>query len=426
MIKKILTNKELFWTFLYQFITLVGGLVLIKLLATALSKETYGYYALIMSITALIVMLPFSALMEGVSRYTSIYQLKFKYKNFLSVVILLHLFMILIYVVLSVFFKNIFTLSTDWNSIFNWVVLFSISEIIKILFRAVNSANRERKSLAISTFVEFGLKVGLVYFLYHDYDINTKTLLLIFILANFFSILVMIYKNKNHISFKSLNIKESKIFIWRIWIFATPLVIWAIFGWLRDMSNRWYLDYFLDKEQVALFAMMSSIAMIAPTALQGLIGGFFVPILYQKENHTKGYVRKFSQKLLPLILVIFILSFIITYVFKNEIILIIADEKYLEISWMLPWMFLTFCIYALSMMATYEIFVYKKTRLLLWSSIAPGIVSMIGGYFFIKYYGIDGALYNYIITYCSYSILTFFVVFKYWYQNKIKGLNLVR
>lgn len=96
----------------------MGGLVLIKLLATALSKETYGYYALIMSITALIVMLPFSALMEGVSRYTSIYQLKFKYKNFLSVVILLHLFMILIYVVLAVFFKNIFTLSADWNGIF--------------------------------------------------------------------------------------------------------------------------------------------------------------------------------------------------------------------------------------------------------------------------------------------------------------------
>lgn len=113
MIKKILTNKELFWTFLYQLIIMVGGLVLIKLLATALTKEIYGYYALIMSITALIVMLPFSALMEGVSRYSSIYQLKSKYKNFLSVVILLHLFMILVYVVLFVFFKNIFTLSPE-------------------------------------------------------------------------------------------------------------------------------------------------------------------------------------------------------------------------------------------------------------------------------------------------------------------------
>ena len=89
MIKKILTNKELFWTFLYQLITLVGGLVLIKLLATTLSKETYGHYSLVTSITALIVMLPFSALMQGVSRYISIYQNKFKYSEFFTIVILL-------------------------------------------------------------------------------------------------------------------------------------------------------------------------------------------------------------------------------------------------------------------------------------------------------------------------------------------------
>ena len=418
MIKKILTNKELFWTFLYQLITLVGGLVLIKLLATTLSKETYGHYSLVTSITALIVMLPFSALMQGVSRYISIYQNKFKYSEFFTIVILLHLFIIFVYLILSVVFKNTYTLSSDWNAIYYWVVFFSISEIIKILFRTINNANRERKNLAVSMFIEFGLKIVAVYLLYYNSKIDIKYLLIIFIVANIFATLVMSYKSKNFISLKLLKIRESKIFILRIWLFASPLVIWAIFGWLRDMSNRWYLDYFLDKEQVALFAMMSSIAMIAPTALMGLVGGFFVPILYQKENKTKGYIRQFLYKMLPLTLILFLLSFVVTYFFKNTIVLMIADEKYLEISWMLPWMFLIFSLYVLSMMATYEIFAYKKTKLLVWSSIFPGIISIIGGYFLIQKYGINGALYNYMITYISYAILTFFVVFRYWIKNE--------
>lgn len=416
--KKIFFNKELLWTFLYQFITLLGRLLLIKLLAITLTKETYGYYSLITSITALVVMLPFSALMEGVTRYISIYKNKSKYNEFFTVTILLHVAIVLIYICISIVFKNVYSLSNEWNSIFYFIVLFSISEIIKILFRTINNTNRERKNLAISTFTEFSLKLSILYFLSINYTIDILYLLMVLIVSNMFSIIVMMYKSRNFIGLKYLHLKESKIFIYRIWLFALPLVIWAIFGWLRDMSNRWYLDYFLDKEQVALFAMMSSIAMIAPTALQGLVGGFFVPILYQKENENKGYVRGFLKKLIPIIFVFFIFSFFVTYIFKNEIILLIADEKYLEISWMLPWMFLIFCMYVLSMMSTYEIFAHKKTKLLIWSSIIPGLVSIVGGYFLIKDFGIDGALYNYGITYGSYAILTFLVVFQYWRKNE--------
>jgi hypothetical protein len=55
--------------------------------------------------------------------------------------------------------------------------------------------------------------------------------------------------------------------ITRIWSFSYPLLIWAVFGWLRDIANRWYLDYSLDKESVTLFAMMSSIALIPPAGI---------------------------------------------------------------------------------------------------------------------------------------------------------------
>jgi len=424
MIKKILTDKELFWTFVYQLITLVGGLLLIKILATTLSTETYGYYTLIMSISALVIMLPFSALMQGVSRYISIYKKKEKYNNFFIVVIILNFFIISLYIIFAIIFKNIYELSDTWNDIYYMVVLFSISEIFKVLFRTINNTNRERKNLSLSISLEFSLKIGLLFLVYFYTQISIKYILLILVLSNILSVWVMISKYRNLFTIKYLSLKQFKVYTLRIWVFATPLIVWAIFGWLRDMSNRWYLDYFLDKEQVALFAMISSIAMVAPTALSGLIGGFIIPILYQKDNSDKSYVGKFLLKTMPLVLFVFLLSFMVTYIFKNEIILIIADEKYLELSWMLPWMFLTFCIYTLSMMATYEIFAHKQTKKLIWSSIIPGIISIVCGYFFIKFFGVEGALYNYIITYLSYALLTFYIVIKYTKSNKLKRLLL--
>jgi len=392
-----------------------------KVLAVTLTKETYGYYSLIMSIITLITILPFTALIQGISRYISIYKDKNKYVDFISSV-----FWILILIMISYIFifivLNSFISFGKWNDIFYMIMLLGVTEILKIFFRTVNNTNRERKNITLSSLVEFFLKIGLLLFLTKFYAIGIFKLLSIFIISNFLSILVMYFKNKELIFFSFLTLKEFKVYLLRIWIFSSPLVIWAIFGWLRDMSNRWYLDYFMDKEQVALFAMMSSIAMIAPTALQGLIGSFFIPVLYQNENKTKGYTRKFLFKLIPIVFVIFILSFIVTYIFKNEIILIVADEKYLEISWMLPWMFLTFCIYTLSMMTTYELFAHKQTKKLIWSSILPGIISILCGYFLVKEYGINGALYNYIITYLSYALLTYYVVLRYIKSNKLETL----
>lgn len=422
--KNIIFSKELFWTFLEKLFTLLGGLLLIKLLAITLSKETYGHYALILSIVTLVIMLPFNALLQGVSRYISIYQKKLKYNNFFTAIVLFFLVLLSIYFILSIVFYAFIDSSSKWYNIYFLLFSFVASEVLKILYKTINNANRKRKNIVISVFFEFSTKLIILYLLYILYgSIAIENLIIVFVLSNIISVIIMNHINKNIFSLSTLKIKEIKFFILRVWLFSSPLVIWAIFGWLRDMSNRWYLDYFLDKEYVALFAMMSSIAMIAPVALHGLIDSFFIPILYQNENKTKGHTRQFLFKLIPIVFTIFILSFMVTYIFKNEIILIIADEKYLEISWMLPWMFLTFCMYSLSMMATYELFAHKQTKKLIWSSVLPGVISMVCGYFLIKEYGINGALYNYIITYLSYALLTFIVIFKYLKTNKIERLS---
>jgi O-antigen/teichoic acid export membrane protein len=412
-VKLLISNKEFYWTLLFQITILIGGILLIKLLAISLSKENYGFYTLIMSIVSLILMMPFTAFFQGVSRYISIYQKKRSYKRFLSSIILLINIIVTLYLLLFFIFNSILTIPQEWDNKLIYIIIFVTTEIFKILFKTINNANRHRKTIAIAIFIEFFIKIIIIFTIYQIYSVEIINVLIALIIANILSILIMYSKNIQDISIFKVTLKYFKIHILRIWLFSYPLLIWALFGWLRDMSNRWYLDYFLDKEQVALFAMMGSLALVVPLALQGIIGSFFIPIIYQKENKQKGFTQKILVTLLPLLVIFFLISFIIVYFTKDFIVIVLTDTKYLSISWMLPWMFLTYSLYVISMISTYELFAHRQTKKLILSSILPGVISLIGGYFLIKNYGIVGALYNYIITYTSYSLLTLYVVYKY-------------
>jgi O-antigen/teichoic acid export membrane protein len=411
-LKKILTNKELHWTMAFQATTLLGALLLIKLLAVSLTKEDFGYYSLIMSISAFILMLPFTALLQGVIRYIPIYR---ENNNFLTSIFVLFLIIIIFYAAVSLTINSLYLFDHIWEDKYFSILALVISEIIKTILKTISNSKRERKNIAIATFIEFFIKLTIIYIGFTRNDIDLNHVIVALFISNIVSIVYML-KN-HHIDIANIKIKYFKIYNKRIWLFSYPLVIWGIFGWFRDMSNRWYIDYFLDKEQVALFTMMSSMAIIVPMALQGIISSFFIPILYQKEGNEKGYTKNFLRLSLPIVSFIFIFIFIFIFFYKNEVILLLADEKYLSVSWMMPWMLLSYSLTVVAAISTFEIFAKMQTKHLVWSSILPGIFSVIGGYFFIKNYGIEGALYNYIITYTSYALLTFLVVIKYWKRN---------
>ena len=87
------------------------------------------------------------------------------------------------------------------------------------------------------------------------------------------------------------------------------------------MTGRWYLDYFLDKEAVASFTILTSLTLIVPSILQSFIGTFFIPILYQKENKNRGQTRSFLKIIIPAIFIIFSIAFILIFLFKDTIII---------------------------------------------------------------------------------------------------------
>jgi O-antigen/teichoic acid export membrane protein len=183
------------------------------------------------------------------------------------------------------------------------------------------------------------------------------------------------------------------------------------------MLNRWYLNIYVNSESVAEFALMSSLVLTGVNTFSGIISSYLMPIFYQKELIEKGYTSKKITKIIPYIILFYLFVFIFL-LFSNEIIiLIIADSRYLSNSWMIPVMFIAVSIHSVGMISTYEIYADGKTNKLIFSSIIPGIVSLVGGFIFIKEFAIIGALIVFCASYGLYGILTILV------SNKYKNLK---
>jgi len=167
----------------------------------------------------------------------------------------------------------------------------------------------------------------------------------------------------------------------------------------------------VDTESVAIFTVLTSVAMIFPTVIQSLFNSYNIPILYQLENQESGAVARFMNKFSCAYIIVSIVFTILLIFFGAHVMKIFTSGMYSAYAPLLPWMALSYSMYILSSIVAIEVFAAKKTYYLLAPNILPGIVSVIVGYILIRKYGFDGAIASYIVTYSSFSVLMFATIF---------------
>ncbi|MDQ7083783.1 MAG: oligosaccharide flippase family protein [Sulfurovum sp.] len=414
MFRKIVNNESLV-VLLYTLISMIGALAIMKILAITLTKEDFGVYALILSIVSFIALFPFKCLDQGASRYVSINRSENSFSEFYSN----YLFLLLVAII---FYISIFSIIDSLNielSVFSeyiWTIFFFLtSEVVKTSFRTIVGAERKRIEILISNSLEFGLKVLILIIFIQDITLNI--VLYLFIIINFISTIKLYLENKNELKLSVVNKVTFLFHNKRLWLFSYPFLIMAIFTWARDMSNRWIIDIYLDKESVAIYSILTSITIIIPMGIQTILGSYIVPIIYQKENTKQGFARRVTNILLLTLPILFLIIGLFIYIFAHEIITLFSSEEYIYHSWAFTSLFLAYSIYTLAMFSVYELLANNESKKLITPSIISGVLSVVSGLILINMYGLNGAIYSYLIGYISYAILIFIVVWKFRRKN---------
>ena len=116
-------------------------------------------------------------------------------------------------------------------------------------------------------------------------------------------------------------------------------------------------------------------------------------------SHSAKCVKKSYSKQILLSTRLFLLCI-------DFLIILFLDKKYTDVSWALPYLIFGSAIYCIGQISIYEIYYYKKPKLLLLSNVVPGLFTIITGQYMVREFGFNGAIYLHIIANLLSGIIT--------------------
>lgn len=399
--------------FLNQLIFGLTPLILMKLLAQFLPPHYFGLYSLITSMCAFILALPFDPLSHGQIRTLVEYQANnSELATFVISSSFLYGFFLFVYLVIFMIVAFNPIVPIYWRHIAWFLFFFVISQVVWSYFVSFFNGIRKRTYAFFIALIALICNCGalLIYFI----GFTGKSIQIVLFLLAASNLLSTIIIANGYIRslFNNTAWHFDKACIQAIWRISCPLIITGVFVWLRSMTNRWLLDWYVDKEAVGAFSILSSIAILVPTALQGILSGYFMPIFYARESVEPGYTRRKTKILISWMGLFGLITSFIVLVLNKWIVVIFSAAHYLQYAYLLLPMYISFFIYILGSVSVLVILAEKRTNSMLIPTMFVVCISSGLAVVMTKHWGLNGAVWNFCITYLAFALMLLWLSYK--------------
>jgi O-antigen/teichoic acid export membrane protein len=379
------------------------------MLTVAAPKDVVGIYLLASSFLAIVLTVTFSAFDQGLLRNVADYhergQLARRYSAMLFAYVGIAVFLSCIAGLTSAFYQLPATLSPLLLPMSAWLVF----ESIKNLSQTIASGMRYRALIAVCSAADYGCRIVFLLWLSMNATLDAK--LIVGLLAAAGVVASASYFIGQRSMLARFSWADVSATLHDAFGFSWPMIIWGIFGWLQNMSNRWMLSRFADLPSVAEYGVLVSIASFPVTALLGLVVTYIVPIIYQREGSHAGSSRRTVVRVAFLMLPVFILMVLVSSFLHKDIVATLSGPQYTNHSNLLPIILIAACFSATCSVLTYAVYAQRRVSLLLVANTVPGAFSLVFGYFVIQSSQFEGAVLTLVLSHCIAGFLfiaTFF------------------
>lgn len=187
-------------------------------------------------------------------------------------------------------------------------------------------------------------------------------------------------------------------------VFGIPLLVMTASAWAMDIGNRYLINYFLGKEQVALFSLAYSLLGVV-FSLSALLPSTLYPYLAEAWN-KKGNYQAFFNMAVKYTLLIAVPSIFGFAVLRKEIVTLISGDAYLAAATVIPVLSFYPLAAAFNYLLGQLLLLRRKTAKLAGIYVIGGIVNIALNGLLIPRMGIVGAAWATLISY----VLVFFIL----------------
>lgn len=408
--------KQAGFSFLSNILIFAFAPLSIFLLTRNLTVSEYGAYALFSSfIMVLFVVLDLGFSQYIITRIAGEERLP-KLKKFVSIFIF-EFFLLFAFIILMFLLKNPFLSLIklkDYPLEFG-IALFIISTLtLTRLTISLLLANKEIEFESVIRFLQNSLWIILlIIFLFFFKPLNLMWIMILWFAGTFLTLLVALLYFKKEIKIFRQKLKFDSAAVKRGLLFGLPLVPATISGWLIVFIDRYLINYFMDINDVAIYALAYSLVTLI-LSFASTISGLLYPYAAEAYNKKQDYNLYFNMALKYGLF--FIIPFtVLLLTLRYAVVTLFSGVKYIPSTFIIPFLILYPLFAYLANIYYLNLLLRGKIKTVVKAYIFAAILNIVLNLIFIPLFGLPGAA---VATVTAYIIL--FAILAYKSKGHIK------
>jgi O-antigen/teichoic acid export membrane protein len=390
---------EIFWVGLGQALSVIGGLVGVRLLTDLLAPDIYGELTLGLTAAAFSNQIIYGPLANSFLRFFAPAKEANQLSQYFEGIktILTKTMFVIVGIFIPIF---VFSLVIGYGK---WIPLLALSLILSVLigcnlsFDTIQNAARQRPVVALHQGAGQWLKFIVAVILINILGSFSTIALLGFIFSAatifvsqcyfFRRIIAPLINERRLFSFSMNNNDWSR----KMYSYAWPFSTFGLFTWALLSSDRWALQLFTSTSEVGLYSVLFQLGYLPMVLMSTLLTQIVLPVIFSKAGDGTDSTRtnaayKMNVKLTVASFVLAMVVSAVTYFYHKQIFSYLVAPAYRHISMLLPFMTLASGLFMTAETAALFLTINLDTRILIKPKIVTAILgilfNLIGAYLF--------------------------------------------
>lgn len=401
------------WIILGQTTTVVGMLVLVRVLTEYLEPDKYGELTLGLTIASLVNQVVMGGVAAGIGRYYSIATEKHDLWGYLQASGRLIAYAVLVgsAIGLGLMAALMSTGQTHWLGLVTAVTLYAILNGCNSTLNGVQNAARQRAIVALHSGMEAWLKIGLAVGVMLWLGIGSTAVVVGYALSALFVTVSQLFFLKRLMLRQGVSRGGACHEEWarQMWRFSWPFSVFGVFTWAQQISDRWALEIFATTQDVGHYAVVfqlgyAPIGMVT-TLMMALVG----PILYQRsgaatDQARNASVHRIAWRITQVSLAVTAFAFTFTWFLHGWLFQWLVAEAFRSVSHFLPWVVLAGGFFAAGQMLSLKLMSEVRSRSLLRVKIGTALLGVSANLLGAWMYGSMGVVTGLVVFSCIYLV----------------------
>jgi O-antigen/teichoic acid export membrane protein len=375
--------KEGIWILVGQISSVLGALVLVRVLTEYLDPVQYGQVALGLTVTGLVDQVAMGGLSNGISRFYSVAAEKNDFGRYLGASWRLMAYATLVVVAIGISLLVVLSVVDEWHlvSLAAAALVFSLLSTYNATLGGIQNAARQRAVVAFHGALDAWLKILLAVAMVLWLGASSAAVVFAYALSALLVTSSQVLFLRRLIPHQSARVADSTPWARQIWAYAWPFSCWGVFTWAQQSSDRWALAAFASTQEVGLYAVLFQLGYTPIAIATGMAVSFIGPILYQRSGDASSHsrnanVHRLAWRVTLVCLTLTLIAFLVTLSLHEWIFRFLVAAEFRVVSNLLPWVVLAGGLFAAAQMLALKLLSDMRSATMLWAKIVTAVLGI--------------------------------------------------